>query len=247
MYNMKKKLHRRTITDFIVMLVVSGVSFFIFVEIELFEMMYYYSRKYESYEIDEFASLAITLTVTALVFAVRRWRDLIKFVALVEKEAMTDSLTKLFNRRSFYNQLDIEHERYVRQGDPLSLIMLDVDNFKVVNDTRGHLVGDEVLISMAQKLQVNLRKMDIVARWGGEEFVILCANTSGEEAVHIAEKLRLKILDPNIPEVPFTASFGVAQFEEGESIDSLLSRVDKALYTAKGQGKNCVVMSSPDE
>ncbi len=241
---MKKKLRRRAIGDFICIAIVNAIAFFIFAKIELFELIYNYSRKYESYEIDELASLAITLTISALFFAVRRWKDLSKFVSLVEKEAMTDSLTKLFNRRSFYNQLDIEYERYQRQGDPLSLIMLDIDNFKVINDTRGHLVGDEVLVSMANDLKDNIRKMDVIARWGGEEFVILCAHTSCDDAFTIAEKLRLIISESTTSQVPFTASLGVAQFSEGESIDNLLSRVDHALYAAKDDGKNCVKKSA---
>ena len=130
---------------------------------------------------------------------------------------------------------------------PISLIFVDVDNFKKINDTYGHLIGDEVLKFLAKKLKSNAKNQDIVARYGGEEFVLLLPNTSLENGVLFAEKLRkliseksLLIKNSNQKIGKVTASFGVSEYKQGEDISKFIDRADKAVYVSKSKGKNCV-------
>jgi diguanylate cyclase len=160
------------------------------------------------------------------------------------KKAMHDSLTGLPNRESYQQRLDQEVQRFQRYGGKLSLMVCDVDLFKRINDTYGHLAGDKVLKIIAKSLQKNLRSSDFIARFGGEEFVALMPETSTDEAFIVAEKLRKKIeASPfNFKKEPvqITVSFGISEIIEGESIDDVFNRADKALYKAKESGRNQV-------
>lgn len=127
----------------------------------------------------------------------------------------------------------------------LSLIFIDIDHFKKVNDTYGHNVGDQVLLAFAQTLSANTRTHDLLARWGGEEFVLACPDTTLDNASNLAEKLRRAIETSDWPkQLNITASFGVAQMLPQESPTDFIARADKALYVAKAQGRNCVRTSS---
>ena len=127
----------------------------------------------------------------------------------------------------------------------LSLIFIDIDHFKKINDTYGHNIGDQVLLAFAQTLSENTRTHDLLARWGGEEFVLACPDTALENAVGLAEKLRRAIEGYDWPKnLQVTASFGVAQLMQGESPTDFIARADKALYVAKAQGRNCVRSST---
>ena len=145
----------------------------------------------------------------------------------------TDMLTGLFNRRYIEEQIQISIKRSERYGQDMSLVMLDIDHFKLVNDTHGHDVGDEVLVSIAKILKENIREVDVAGRWGGEEFIILFqADNLG--AVANVEKLRRIINDKNHGKVgSVTASFGYTQYIKNDTIDSLLKRADQGLYKAK--------------
>ena len=160
------------------------------------------------------------------------------------KKAMHDSLTGLPNRESYQQRLDQEVQRFQRYGGKLSLMVCDVDLFKRINDTYGHLAGDKVLKIIAKSLQKNLRSSDFIARFGGEEFVALMPETSTDEALIVAEKLRKKIEESpfNFKKEPvqITVSFGISEIVAGESIDDVFNRADKALYKAKESGRNQV-------
>ena len=160
------------------------------------------------------------------------------------KKAMHDSLTGLPNRESYQQRLDQEVQRFQRYGGKLSLMVCDVDLFKRINDTYGHLAGDKVLKIIAKSLQKNLRSSDFIARFGGEEFVALMPETSTDEALIVAEKLRKKIEESpfNFKKEPvqITVSFGISEIVEWESIDEVFNRADKALYKAKESGRNQV-------
>lgn len=160
------------------------------------------------------------------------------------KKAMHDALTGLPNRESYQQRLEQEMQRIKRYGGKLSLMVCDVDLFKRINDTYGHLAGDKVLKIIARSLQKNLRDSDFIARFGGEEFVALMPETSTDEAKIVAEKLRKKIEESpfNFKKEPvqITVSFGISEFAEGESVDNVFERADKALYKAKEQGRNQV-------
>ena len=155
--------------------------------------------------------------------------------------ATTDGLTGITNRREFTAILGREVVRAKRYGTPLALAMYDLDHFKAVNDTFGHDVGDDVLRTVTGLVQKNLRAADIVARWGGEEFMVLMPHSDAQAAGNAAEKLRRAIAEHNFDKVGrLTVSFGVTLFELADDLDSLLKRVDNALYLAKKQGRNRV-------
>ncbi len=160
----------------------------------------------------------------------------------LEKVATTDQLTGLYNRHKINDAYEQELIRTKRFKKSFSLILLDIDFFKEINDTHGHNVGDNVLKEISTRLKLDIREADILGRWGGEEFIILCPETEREGAVNIAEKLRHAIASLPFSSIDkVTASFGVVTFRKGDNAETLLLRVDKALYQAKDAGRNCVI------
>jgi diguanylate cyclase (GGDEF)-like protein len=161
---------------------------------------------------------------------------------LLESFANQDPLTHLSNRRALDQEMQLSLEDFARNNIPATLIMLDLDFFKRVNDKYGHSVGDEVLVDLAHLLTKRVRKTDRAFRFGGEEFVVLTRNTALTEAQLIAEQLRQQI-EANIkdPDGPVTASFGCAQLHTGETAQEWFDDADKAVYRAKQAGRNCVV------
>ncbi len=169
----------------------------------------------------------------------------------LEHEARTDFLTGLSNRRHFLEHASQELIRVRRYRTPLTLAMLDLDHFKVINDTYGHEVGDKVLIELAEICRQTLRETDVMGRIGGEEFAILLPQTTDVQAGEIAERLRATFaattipVENGLPPVHCTVSVGITSFEHSDAnIDMLLSRADKALYEAKRKGRNRVVIKS---
>ncbi|OIP18143.1 MAG: hypothetical protein AUK53_01260 [Betaproteobacteria bacterium CG2_30_59_46] len=161
----------------------------------------------------------------------------------LEKLSSTDRLTGAWNRVHFDKTLQSELSRSVRYRQPLSLIFFDIDHFKLVNDTYGHAIGDEVLRELVKVVSENIRTSDMLFRWGGEEFVILAPSTSYGSAAKLAETLRARIERHEIETVGnITVSLGVAEHISGESETIWFCRVDKALYAAKDSGRNRVVI-----
>lgn len=156
----------------------------------------------------------------------------------------TDKLTGLFNRHFIDETIESEVFRADRYNLCFSVVLLDVDHFKQINDTYGHHVGDSVLVEVALILKNNLRKTDLVGRWGGEEFLVVCPETKLADAVHLAEKLRSKIEAHQFSEVErtITASFGVSAYRVDDTVESLIKRVDEALYSSKRNNRNCVTV-----
>jgi polar amino acid transport system substrate-binding protein len=155
--------------------------------------------------------------------------------------ANTDVLTQCANRKKLNEELEAAAYGLQRYNIPYSLILIDLDNFKHVNDCFGHAIGDEVLKAVSLILRNNVRQMDTVGRWGGEEFLIVCTNTDIFGAKETAEKLHRYIQSYHFPEIRnMTASFGLAQCGKTESIKDLFVRIDAALYRAKANGKNRV-------
>ncbi len=160
--------------------------------------------------------------------------------------AVTDGLTGLVNRRRLDEILAKEVERCRRYGEALSVIMIDVDHFKAVNDSFGHQIGDRVLVELAGLLRRGSRAADISGRWGGEEFLIVCPSTELAGAVAMAEKLRQSVESHAIPVVGgTTSSFGVTQLSGTETVTDLIARADTALYRAKDGGRNRVEAMVP--
>ena len=134
-----------------------------------------------------------------------------------------------------------QKEYMKRHGGNMSLTILDIDYFKKFNDTYGHLIGDEILISLAENMEKHTRKSDLFVRWGGEEFVVLLNNTTLDKALIFAEHFRVNIANLKHPKAgSVTASFGVAKYRDEDTLKSLLDRADKALYRAKNSGRNCI-------
>jgi diguanylate cyclase (GGDEF)-like protein len=154
--------------------------------------------------------------------------------------AVTDGLTQLANRRSFDRALDRELQRATRTDGRLSVVLIDIDHFKNLNDTHGHLVGDNVLRQIASALRECGREYDTIARYGGEEFAAVLPGCSSALAVQVAERLR-RAVEEGPTDVPVTASAGVATYPyDGVDVEGLLGAADRALYSAKRAGRNLV-------
>lgn len=166
--------------------------------------------------------------------------------ALIREQrlANTDNLTAIGNRRYFWNAASSILSRAIEQQQVLSVLLLDIDHFKVVNDTLGHLIGDQVLKCVARNASSLLRKNDIFARYGGEEYVALLPESHASDASIIAERIRKKISEACLIRdyKPITISIGVAEFpNDAQTLNNLLACADRALYEAKRQGRNCTV------
>ncbi|MBC7363955.1 MAG: diguanylate cyclase [Candidatus Aminicenantes bacterium] len=164
----------------------------------------------------------------------------------LEKElSNTDTLTGLLNRRGFMRLASWELEKAKRMGRPLSIALGDIDRFKNINDQFGHNLGDEVLKAVAQIIKTSLRQVDLVARWGGEEFLILLLETPPEKALLVINRVRMNIQKAKIPSLPdgypLTISFGLSTWSEDKSLESMIEEADKFLYKAKSSGRNMVV------
>jgi diguanylate cyclase (GGDEF)-like protein len=159
--------------------------------------------------------------------------------------AMQDELTGLANRRHMLSILKAEHARQQRTEQPLSLVLLDLDHFKRVNDTYGHLAGDGVLKSFADATSSTLRSSDVLSRWGGEEFLLLLPETAAQEAELCVERMRQCLakgtFDSVEPNLKVTFSAGLSICRPGVSLEAAIERADKALYRAKAQGRNCTL------
>ncbi|MDP3301629.1 MAG: diguanylate cyclase [Sulfuricurvum sp.] len=159
----------------------------------------------------------------------------------IERIATIDQLTGIYNRHKFEELFALESERSRRFTQPLSLILIDIDHFKLVNDTYGHDIGDAVLVKLAATVQENIRKIDVFARWGGEEFLLLCPTTDRDNVLEFAEKLRAAVEKTTFPVVgKITISIGVSVFDPQDSLSDLFKRADQGLYYAKENGRNQV-------
>lgn len=164
--------------------------------------------------------------------------------AVLHGQAISDPLTGVSNRRHFEQVLAAQISQAQRYGEPLSLLIIDIDQFKAINDTYGHQMGDLVITELARLLKASLRKVDLLARWGGDEFVVLLSHTSAKQACQWAEQMRRSISVHVFPVVPqITASFGVAEWHPEESGEALFARMDSMLYAAKAAGRNRVRLS----
>lgn len=154
----------------------------------------------------------------------------------------TDPLTGIFNRAKFNEELENLIDYSKRYMTPFSFVIFDFDNFKDINDTFGHLTGDEVIKDTVDIIRGSIRNTDVFARWGGEEFVLLLPNTSREQSIELTERLKLLITNHTFGRAgDITCSFGLATFDEDDSADTLMTRADRFLYAAKREGKNRIV------
>lgn len=165
---------------------------------------------------------------------------LVHRVQILQRDALTDVLTGLRNHRYFQIRLREELARTQRTGRPTGLALIDLDNFKKVNDLRGHAAGDHVLRRVARILEQNCRAFDLICRYGGEELTVIMPESQAEDSLHIAERLRQSIEEAFRGEIGLTASIGVTVATEPQEAESVIARADEALYAAKNAGKNQV-------
>lgn len=162
----------------------------------------------------------------------------------LKKESLTDPLTGVGNRRRVNQAIEGEIGRYYRHSmSPFSVLLFDIDHFKRINDSHGHLVGDQVLKTLCRTIAECLRGSDEIARWGGEEFAVILPTANQTHATALAERLRQRIAETDFDGIRISVSIGVAEYRRGESLEALLERVDRALYAAKQGGRNRVVIA----
>ncbi len=168
-------------------------------------------------------------------------REVRRKTKLLEKMSVTDPLTQLFNRRHIYSRLSQEAEKWERYKSPFSVLMLDIDHFKILNDSCGHQYGDEVLQQVSQVIVSTVRNVDIAGRYGGEEFLIILPEIKLDGAVSVAERVRAAIekIDTCGKSAPITISGGVAEYTGGD-VELLIKKADELLYTAKEKGRNMI-------
>ncbi len=171
-------------------------------------------------------------------------KKLTKELEETRKEAMTDFLTQVANRASFDRAISDMVQDFYNRNYPFALLMLDIDNFKKINDTYGHQAGDYVLRELARVIKEQLRARDLIARYGGEEFAVLLPGVTFSQAIRIAERIR-KAVEKHLfryegKDIPVTVSVGLAVMREGLDETSIVEKADQALYLAKKSGKNCV-------
>ena len=159
----------------------------------------------------------------------------------IEEMSITDYLTKLYNRREIESVIETEITRADRYSTNFSIVFIDIDKFKNINDTFGHNVGDDVLVELSKILKLKSRKTDTVGRWGGEEFIIVCSETDIDGAFDFANNLRETIENHKFLTVKqITISCGISQYEKTDTLSSVIAKADGALYQAKETGRNKV-------
>ena len=251
--------------EFYGVLIFSFIATILMIHLGAFERLYLFTHNLGRVEIGDFAVFfPAFLAVGFTCFSYRRIKELESEISMrsqLEKRlrdsekkfknlSITDELTQLYNSRYFYHTLETEIERTVRYDRPLTVILLDVDNFKNFNDKYGHLAGDKVLKVLGKLMKECIRKTDSAHRYGGEEFALILPETSGSNALTVAERVRKQFEAHNFSTKPgdtvtCSVSIGLGQYEPMEEMKVFLERVDKAMYVAKNQGKNRVSISKP--
>ena len=188
-----------------------------------------------------YLNLLICLVITSIVITLVSLA-MGRYQRRISALATTDQLTDLPNRRGFDLLANQAVQEARRNPSPLCALMLDLDNFKQLNDSQGHMAGDEVLRRFASDLRSTLRQSDIICRWGGEEFILLLKDTTPDQARELGEKIRQQTerntISFNGSDLQITTSLGLAQLHAGESLEQLITRADRALYRAKQSGRN---------
>lgn len=198
---------------------------------------YYFSSKAKPLEVDDEGRPTILFGIIEDRTMEYEQREMLR------QASENDALTGIYNRLKLDEILYHEIARFRRYETSLSLIFIDIDSFKAINDQFGHLVGDRILIELSNCLSQNLRETDYIGRWGGEEFLIICTDTNGHQALEVAEKMRRHIESHEFKRPKkVTASFGISEIVAEDDITTLTKRADQALYKAKEAGRNCSIL-----
>jgi len=184
-------------------------------------------------------------------------QELRKRIDVFHLRSITDGLTGAYSHAYLRETVAVELERCRRQGLPLSMLMMDIDDFKPINDTHGHLFGDRVLVELVETVSLTVRQQDVVARYGGEEFVVIMPGTDQQTAARVAERIRRAVArrhivdekehadNPSVKPVRMTVSIGVSTAGYGDDARTLIQHADENLYRAKRDGKNRVAVTAP--
>jgi diguanylate cyclase (GGDEF)-like protein len=249
--------------DLLAVLVFAVLCTLLMMYLDGFERLHIFTRPLEHFEFDEIAVfLPSFLAIGFVLYSLRRIEELKSEIIsrrkienelhISEKKykdlSITDDLTQLYNSRHFYNKLKEEINRSTRYKHPLSLLLIDIDDFKILNDKYGHLEGDEVLSMTGKIIKDCLRITDSAYRYGGEEFTIILPGIGFEAAVNAAERIRKQISAHEFTSstnqaLRITVSVGACQFESEEEMKAFVKRADNAMYVAKQNGKNRVSSS----
>lgn len=199
--------------------------------------------RYDS--LTETLGMTLNMVVAHLIYIILLWgivsiREKAVYTSILEQQVQLDPLTQLLNRRGL--EKEITHFTQLKQPVSYALMILDVDYFKRINDTYGHLAGDQVLITLSQRLREQLRHNDIIARWGGEEFAVIIFHQSAGQVLKLAQRLRLSVEQMHLDNIPqITVSIGLGYSHEVSHIEQLFELVDSRLYNAKKAGRNCII------
>jgi diguanylate cyclase (GGDEF)-like protein len=251
---------RSELIELLAVIFASALSTLLMIHLEAFDKLYRYSRMMERYEFDEIAVfLPSFLAIGFVLYSYRRIqkleyemirrremeRQLLKSEKLFKSLSITDDLTQLYNSRYFYKRLKEEINKLIRHKQPLSLLLIDIDDFKKINDRYGHLQGDNFLKKAGSVIQNCLRKTDSAYRYGGEEFTIILPGTGIEAAINVAKRIRKGFVAQDFSSITnetlhMSVSIGACQLKPEEDMAAFVKRTDDALYRAKRNGKNRV-------
>jgi len=235
-------IRKKTIFIELIFIILINVSvIFLFLEMQLFKRLADVVGTYQWLSVDMLLLISFLLLIDALYLLLRVWRNSVAYAKSTKQFASKDLLTRLHNRRTLEHTLATEWDRYLRYHEDFCLVLFDIDDFSDINDNLGYVEGDRVLMDVANMLRTNTRKTDSVARWGEEEFLILCPVCKSEQAAILAEKLRALVYRTLKDGVELSASFAVVQSNPTQSLDDVMKQLDLTLHKAKQRGKNCVV------
>jgi diguanylate cyclase (GGDEF)-like protein len=254
---------RPELKELLVVIIFAFVSTVLMIHLDAFEKLVRFSRSLERFDFAEIAVfLPSFLAIGFVLFSYRRIeklesemvkrhaveKRLLKSEQTYKDLSITDDLTQLYNSRHFYEKLKEEIDRLSRYKQPLSLLLIDIDDFKNINDRYGHLKGDKALKIAGRIFQDCLRTTDTAYRYGGEEFTVLLPGTRIEAAMNVAERIRNRFATHDFSLITnetlnISVSIGAAQFKLGEEMEAFVKRTDDALYVAKQKGKNRVYSS----
>lgn len=240
MHRAKTQRNKKIIIDLLLIVLLNASLWLFFRENNLLAELLEYADTHKAYRLHEFIPLIVTLLLSALYFSIRRWREGLLLLASAERRGASDALTKLYNRRAFEAELSSEWQRFIRYRKTFCLIMLDIDDFKMINEIFGRREGDRILVETAGKIVSNTRKIDFCARWSAAKFLILCPASELMQTNTLAERLRTDIYSLLKDGVELSASLGVTQVDATTPFDELIINVETLLYKAKQEGGNCV-------
>lgn len=236
----KNTNHKKCIKrELCLLLIFNLTSLWALTSTNLLDKLHSISTKCDSFEFNELITTSFILSFSFALFAYHRWREELKILSNMYVLAIKDQLTGAYNRRYIIDFLTAEIDRSKRTSSTFSVIIIDVDDFKNINDQYGHNTGDIALSQLAELLNKSIRSTDILARWGGEEFLIACPETDIKGTLNLAEKIQFSVTNHNFPDIKkVTISMGISSYQKQDCIKSLISRADKLLYKAKKLGKN---------